>query len=200
LISNVLLFVKSLSSSVTLARRGLILPEIFDLKRNKERLTRMRVQAHQGHFDLDDARRMADTDRDGNVFCRERQHEAMMHWFGDARRTEVEEIEQRINDIGRGRRAGLPQIEPLPSIEDSFLAWTNEDEYLFESSIKESWKDFDDDQTGLVLASNYSFDDGQDLDPEMLEILIAQEENRHLLFEEEPAPAPVVVNANYWVD
>jgi len=197
LISNVLFFVKSLSSSVTLTQSGLILSDFFNMGRNKERLTRMRVQSHQGAFDLDDARRMADTAREDNVLCRERQKEAMLHWFGDTRRSEVEDIEQRINNVERGRRAGMPQIEPLPSIEDSFLAWTNEDEYLFEASIKESWKDFEDDHTDLVLASSYSYEDDE-LDSEMLEILLTQEENRKYLAPEEAAP--IVVNSSYWVD
>lgn len=175
MISNVLLLVKNLGTSLNFSN-GLIVPDFFNMERNKQRLTRMRVQAHQGSFDLNDARRMADTDREDNVLCRERQQEAMLHWFGDTRRSEVEAIEERFNDIDRSRRAGLPLIEPLPSIEDSFLAWTNEDEYLFEGSIKESWRDFDDDQTGLVLASNYDLDPEQDaIAISLLEQVLAEE-------------------------
>ncbi len=165
---------------------GIIVPDFFNMERNKQRLTRMRVQAHQGTFDLNDARRMADTDREDNVLCRERQKEAMLHWFGDTRRGEVEAIEQRINDIDRSRRAGLPLIEPLPSIEDSFLAWTNEDEYLFEGSIKESWRDFDDDHTGLVLASTY----GLDAEDDAIAISLLEE----VLVNESP------YSANFWTE
>lgn len=198
MISNVLLLVKSLSSSVIRAKDGLILPNFIDIDRNKQRLSRMRAQSHQGGFSLVDARRMADTDREDNVLCRERQKEAMMHWFGDTQRSEVEAIEQRINDIDRARRAGMPLIEPLPSIEDSFLAWTNEDEYLFESSIKESWRDFDDDHTGLVLASLYSLDDDLEIDADLLVEILAHEDNRRPVFEE--AVAPVRANSSFWVE
>lgn len=157
----------------------------------------MRAQSHQA-FNLNDARRLADADREDNVLCRERQKEAMMHWFGDTRRSEVEAIESRINDIDRGRRAGMPLIEPLPSIEDSFLAWTNEDEYLFDSSIKESWRDFDDDQTGLVLASPYSLDDDLEIDADLLVEILAHEDNRRPVFEE--SAAPVRANSSFWVE
>lgn len=198
MISNVLLLVKSLSSTVSRAKGGLILPNFIDIDRNKQRLAQMRAQSHQGGFNLNDARRMADTDREENVLCRERQKTAMMHWFGDSHRSEVEAIEQRINDIDRGRRAGMPLIEPLPSIEDSFLAWTNEDEYLFESSIKESWRDFDDDQTGLVLASPYSLDDDLEIDADLLVEILAHEDNRRPVFEE--SVAPIRANSSFWVD
>ena len=139
-----------------------------------------------------------DSDRQDNVLCRERQKEAMMRWFGDSRRGEVEAIEQRINNIDRGRRAGMPLIEPLPSIEDSFLAWTNEDEYLFEASIKESWRDFDEDQTGLVLASPYSVDDDLEIDADLLAEILAHEDNRRPVFEE--SAAPIRANSSFWVE
>jgi hypothetical protein len=197
-ISNVLLLVKSLSSSVTRAKGGLVLPNFIDIDRNKQRLAQMRAQSHQGGFNLNDARRMADTERADNVLCRERQKESMMHWFGDTRRSEVEQIEQRINDIDRGRRAGMPLIEPLPSIEDSFLAWTNEDECLFDPSIKESWRDFDDDQTALVLASPYALDDDLEIDADLLVEILAHEDNRRSVFEE--SAAPIRANSSFWVE
>ena len=75
---------------------------------------------------------------------------------------------------------------------------TNEDEYLFESSIKESWRDFDDDQTGLVLASPYSLDDDLEIDADLLVEILAHEDNRRPVFED--SAAPIRANSSFWVD
>ncbi len=48
------------------------------------------------------------------------------------------------------RRSNLPLLESLPSSEDSWLAWTSEDEYLFDRPVQQMWKEYDDEQTALV--------------------------------------------------
>lgn len=149
---NVIDLVRSFGSAFLprIVDNGIIeLPDFGNMQRNKQRLSRMKQSSAKKSLDID-AVRSKFTDDNFEAEKKEKQRQALSYWFEDTKLAEEEALSERLGDFDRDRRYGLPTIEPLPSVEDSFLAWTSEDAYMLDSRVRESWRDFDDDNTSLV--------------------------------------------------
>lgn len=145
---SVIELVKSFGSAFLprIADSGVI--EMFDfgnMARNKQRLGRMRQNGRNRSLDMQAVRAKFNDD---NSEKKEKQRQALSHWFEDAKVVEEEALETRLGDLDK-RRYNLPAIEPLPSVEDSFLAWSCEDAYMFEGRVVESWRQYGDDETAV---------------------------------------------------
>lgn len=155
MIANVLLFVKELGSSlVNTTGKSFEMPDFQTIKLNKNRLNSMKERPEMA-AKVDTRRFLSSA---AGLTTQERQKKAISHWFTDEKVTEAHKIAQRLEDRDRATRDGLPSIEPLPSQEDSLLAWTSEDAYLMDCAVTESWRSYCDDGSELVLAAGAAFD------------------------------------------
>lgn len=137
-----------------------------DINKTKKKLVNMRFKrAAENHeaapLDLEAFRARVSNDRpksDGRCL-RDRHKSAMKHWFKKDDAGDEELIAQRLAQSSSSR---LPVLEPLPSSEDSFLAFTCDDEVLFDPPVRERWKEFVDEKTAVVRVArageqSYSF-------------------------------------------
>lgn len=155
MIANVLLFVKELGSSlVNTTGKSFEMPDFQTIKLNKNRLNSMKERPEMA-AKIDSRRFLSSA---AGLTTQERQKKAISHWFTDEKASEADKIAQRLEARDRATRDGLPSIEPLPSQEDSLLAWTSEDAYLMDGAVTESWRNYCDDGSELVLAAGAAFD------------------------------------------
>jgi hypothetical protein len=155
MIANVLLFVKELGSSlVNTTGKSFEMPDFQTIKLNKNRLNSMKERPDMA-AKVDTRRFLSSA---AGLTTQERQKKAISHWFTDEKVSEASKIAQRLEDKDRATRDGLPAIEPLPSQEDSLLAWTSEDAHLMDGAVTESWRNYCDDGSELVLAAGAAFD------------------------------------------
>lgn len=160
MISSVILFVKSLSSFVRpevladVNSGNMSLPDIGHIMRSRKKMAALR-----GKFACDHGANMGELKRrvssdvkssDG-LSIRDRQEMAISHWFSPERPGSQDVLNERLLNFERNRIYALPRIEPLPSVEDSFLAWSSEDEYLFETPVVELWRDFEGERTAVAI-------------------------------------------------
>jgi len=125
-----------------------------NIAKNKKKLAAMRSKrAHVEHepaaLDLEAFRNRVNSDKpksDGRCL-RDRHKSAMNHWFKKEGLGDEEVIAKRLSAPPTSR---LPALEPLPSSEDSFLAFTCDDEILFDAPVHERWKDYVDEKTAVV--------------------------------------------------
>jgi len=125
-----------------------------DISKNKKKLVSMRskratVEHEAAALDLEAFRNRVNSDKpksDG-LCLRDRHKSAMKHWFKKEGRGDEEVIAKRLSTPTASR---LPALEPLPSSEDSFLAFTCDDEVLFDAPVRERWKEFVDEKTAVV--------------------------------------------------
>jgi hypothetical protein len=125
-----------------------------DIAKTKTKLAAMRFKRHSGAdraapLDLEAVRARVHTDKpkgDG-LSLRDRHKSAMKHWFKKETAGDEEVIAQRLSTTSSSR---LPALEPLPSSEDSFLAFTCDDEVFFDAPVIERWKEFVDEKTAVV--------------------------------------------------
>jgi hypothetical protein len=117
-----------------------------------------KMSSIKGKFEVDHAANLGNLKRraTGEVSCpdglstRDRQRKALSYWFSaeEERESQEKSLNDRLDAAARATR--LPMLEPLPSSEDCFLAWTSEDEYLFDRPVKESWRNFEESSNSLV--------------------------------------------------
>jgi hypothetical protein len=137
-----------------------------DITKTKQKLVAMRFKRGDdddatSRLDLEAVRARVTADklnRDG-LSVRDRHKVAMKHWFKSQTKADEEVIAQRLSPPPSSR---LPAIEPLPSSEDSYLAFTCDDEVFFDAPVLERWKEFADEKTSIVRVrrneeQNYSF-------------------------------------------
>jgi hypothetical protein len=125
-----------------------------DIAKNKKKLMAMRSKRGNqvdgpAPMDLEAVRARVHTDRpkkDG-LSTRDRHKVAMNHWFKAGSAADEEVIAQRLSTPPASR---LPALEPLPSSEDSYLAFTCDDEVLFDAPVLERWREFVDEKTAIV--------------------------------------------------
>jgi len=150
-----------------------------DIAKTKKKLVAMRFKRNSDEdgpapLDLEAVRARVHSDkpkRDG-LSLRDRHKSAMKHWFKSDAAGEAAVIAERLSTPAASR---LPSIEPLPSSEDSYLAFTCDDEVFFDAPVLERWKEFVDEKTDIVRVArseepSYSFA-GEAL---FADILIAQ--------------------------
>lgn len=176
MIANVLIFVKELGSSlVNTTGKSFEMPDFQTIKLNKNRLSNMKERPEMAA--KVDSRRFLTSGV--GLTTQEKQKKAISHWFTDEKVTEAHKIAQRLEDRDRATRDGLPAIEPLPSQEDSLLAWTSEDAHLMDAPVRESWRNYCDDGSELVLAAgaafDYELDVAYDFEPRFEEVTVTQE-------------------------
>ncbi len=117
-----------------------------------------KMSSIKGKFEVDHAANLGNLKRraTGEISCpdglstRDRQRKALSYWFSaeEERESQEKSLNDRLDAAARATR--LPMLEPLPSSEDCFLAWTSEDEYLFDRPVKESWRSFEESSNSLV--------------------------------------------------
>lgn len=154
---NLIDLVKSFGSAFLprISESGIIeLPDFGNMQRNKQRLSRMK-QGQRRILDMASVRSRLNNE-ELEAAKKEQQRQALNHWFEDDKAAEEEALNERLGDLERGRRYGLPAIEPLPSVEDSFLAWSSEDAYMLDAPVLESWRSYGDDDTSLVYVDRHA--------------------------------------------
>jgi hypothetical protein len=125
-----------------------------DIAKTKKKLVAMRFKRNSeddrpAPLDLEAVRARVHSDkpkRDG-LSLRDRHKSAMKHWFKSDAVSDEGVIAQRLSTPPASR---LPSIEPLPSSEDSYLAFTCDDEVFFDAPVLERWKEFVDEKTAIV--------------------------------------------------
>lgn len=125
-----------------------------DIAKTKKKLVSMRFKRSNESdeanvLDLEAVRARVHTDKpkkDG-LSMRDRHKSAMKHWFNKDTAGDEEVIAQRLSAPPASR---LPALEPLPSSEDSYLAFTCDDEVFFDAPVLERWKEFVDEKTAVV--------------------------------------------------
>lgn len=158
MISSVILFVKGISEIVSqsnLAESGnMQIPDIGHIMRSRKKMAALKGKFACNHgANLGELKRLADSEvksSDG-LSMKERQRNAIIHWFNPEKAGKQDLLSERLQNFERNRKYSLPAIEPLPSVEDSFLAWSSEDEYLFEAPVRELWRDFADERTVVAV-------------------------------------------------
>jgi hypothetical protein len=156
LISNIFLLVLSVHGKITGNEQAFDADQPInwdDIAKTKKKLAAMRFKRETENeitrLDLEALRARVTTDkpkRDGRSL-RDRHRSAMNHWFKSDGTGEEEVIAQRLSAPPASR---LPAIEPLPSSEDSYLAFTCDDAVFFDDPVQERWKDFADERTAVV--------------------------------------------------
>jgi len=124
------------------------------LHKTKKKLVSMRFKRSSDAsgslpLDLEAVRDRVNIDKpksDG-LSLRDRHKSAMKHWFKKDVMSEEEKIAERLSPQSSSR---LPALEPLPSSEDSYLAFTCDDEVFFDAPVRERWKEFVDEKTAVV--------------------------------------------------
>lgn len=161
MIFNVMLFVKSLSELVRpevlaeVNNGNMQMPDLGDIARQQSKMIAMKEKFAGDHgANLGNLKRRATGEiaRPDGLTTRDSHKKAMGHWFHVEKESPEQALSDRLEQASRSRQNNLPAIEPLPSSEDSFLAWTSEDEYFFDRPVREMWKTFDDESTDLIKA------------------------------------------------
>lgn len=161
MIFNVMLFVKSLSELVRpevlaeVNNGNMQMPDLGDIARQQSKMIAMKEKFASDHgANLGNLKRRATGEiaRPDGLTSRDSHKKAMGHWFHVEKESPEQALSERLEQASRSRLNNLPAIEPLPSSEDSFLAWTSEDEYFFDRPVREMWKTFDDECTDLIKA------------------------------------------------
>lgn len=150
---NAIHFVKTLGE--------LVRPEIFsldalnDISESRNKMDSIKdkfAQDHGANLNNLKQRVTGEIARPDGLSNKDRNQKALTHWFsqdkGEAQAGFEQILAARLKDAER--RSAEPQLESMPSSEDSWLAWTSEDEHLFDRPVKQMWKDYDDEQTALV--------------------------------------------------
>jgi len=163
-ISNVLLFVRSLSELVrpeVLAEVNsgkMPMPNLGEIAGNQDKMVSLKDKFACDHgANLSNLKRRATGEiatPDG-LSNMERHRKAMLRWFSSERESPEQALNERMKQVEQRRLNSLPSLPSLPSSEDSFLAWTSEDEYLFDRPVKQQWKDYDDSLNQLATVVEY---------------------------------------------
>jgi hypothetical protein len=128
-----------------------------DISKNKKKLVAMRSRREtldpdgdaRPSLDLEAVRaRVCDDSNKRPIGSTRDQHKkGMKHWFKKDMPSGEDVIAQRLAPPQASR---LPALEPLPSSEDSFLAFTCDDELFFDPPVRERWKELVDEKTAVV--------------------------------------------------
>jgi hypothetical protein len=133
------------------------LPDWDDISKNKKKLVAMRSRRDtlnpdgdsRPSLDLDAVRARVNDEHNKRPVgsARDQHKKGMKHWFKKDLPSGEDAIAQRLAPPPASR---LPALEPLPSSEDSFLAFTCDDELFFDPPVRERWKELVDEKTAVV--------------------------------------------------
>ncbi|MDQ5967295.1 MAG: hypothetical protein QG625_3451 [Cyanobacteriota bacterium erpe_2018_sw_39hr_WHONDRS-SW48-000098_B_bin.30] len=206
MVANVMLFVKSLSELVRpevlleVNNGQIAMPDLNQIVREKHKMDSLKDKFATDHAaNLSNIKRRATGEiasPDG-LSNKQRHHKAILHWFNTEKPNQEKALTERLQSVEMSRRSNLPMLEPLPSSEDSWLAWTSEDEYLFDRPVQQMWKEYDDEQTALVKVDYIAQGPSQfDAQPE-----VAQDMDEYLeKIDVGTATHGGSMSLNYWVE
>lgn len=164
MISNVLLFVRSLGELVrpeVLAEVNsgkMPMPNLGQIASNQDKMVSLKGKFacdHGANLSNLKWRATGEVATPDGLSNMERHRKAMLRWFSSERESPEQALNERMQQVELRRLRSLPSLPSLPSSEDSFLAWTSEDEYLFDRPVQQQWKKYDDSLNQVATVIEY---------------------------------------------